>query len=1024
MHGAEIPFVCADENNFCNYGNSPFYMSLDGDWKFKLFSAPEDVPEKVFLNKFKDSKWQDIPVPSNWTLHSLEDFPIYTNSRMPFANTPPVVPAESPTGIYRTTFTIPENWHNKRIIIHIGGAESYLEVYCNGKFIGMGKDCRLPSEFDLSDAVFQDKENILVCKVVRWSDSSYIEDQDQWWMAGIYRSVYLYATDKAFIEDMFVNGDFDTEKSAGILNFQVHLGFQLSKFLDLDSVVVMGCGPTENYSVRVLLQSPDKEEIFSENLEISSSFRKDNYSASFTGHLDNIKPWSSEEPTLYYLHAELLDHENNVIECRSKRVGFRNVKIEGCDLLINGKRVIIRGVNRHEHDAFNGKTISMESMIQDIRLLKQFNFNAVRTSHYPNDHRWYDLCDEYGIYVMDEANIEAHANYSNLCRDTRWKNAFISRVERMILRDRSHTCIFSWSMGNETGHGENHLAALDAAYKLDDSRILHHEGEIKATWSQGTLGIFKGEKPEQNQLYNAMYPAPDILKAFSADPESNRPLILSEYCHAMGNSCGSLADYWELFMNYPKLQGGFIWDWVDQGLVQYDNEGRKFYAYGGDFGEKIHDFDFNCNGLISPEREVHPAMYEARYLMQMVKTELVNRENLTFAITNMRNFTDLSDLECTWVLEADGVRMAEGMIFDFENTVPGSSFEVQIPGLENYMDLKGELFINFYYTLKQDISWADKDTLLAHEQIFLAENKAEIAVEKSENTVKLTQSEKNFIFKTGPLTLKINRSKGKIKLLENSYIIADNLFECNLFRAPTDNDGIKSWSGQENKPLGKWLKAGLHKLKQISADVALETQEERYIVTICKKFIGNSEDAIINFIQKITIAPDAEITFEQQYNIPEEFPSLPRVGVTAEFAKDFLEYEYFGCGPHENYTDRCASAKIGLYRSRVRDNFEKNYVVPQENGNRTNVRYIRLFSDDMTIKISSEKPFETGISHYTAADLFNAFHPSELEERPFAYLTLDLAQRGLGTGSCGPQTLEKYQLNEKFYEFKFTLKLD
>ncbi|MBR2508258.1 MAG: DUF4981 domain-containing protein [Lentisphaeria bacterium] len=1026
MHGAEIPFQSADDENFCNYENSPFYMSLDGDWKFKLFHDPENIPDKVFESKFKDAKWQEIPVPSNWTLHSLEDFPIYTNIKMPFENNPPVVPAENPTGIYRTTFSIPENWRGKRIIIHIGAAESYLEVYCNGKFIGMGKDCRLPSEFDLTAALSFDKANTLVCKVIRWSDSSYIEDQDQWWMAGIYRSVYLYATNEAYIEDMFVNGDFDVEKSEGILTYQAHLGFHIPAFIPESESKYTSCnidGPQNNYYIRISLLSPSKENIFTEELEISCSFRKEGYRTSFTGNIAGIKPWSSESPTLYYFHAELLDHEKNILECRSKRVGFRNIKIKGCDLLINNQRVMIRGVNRHEHDAFTGKTLSIDSMIQDIKLLKQFNFNAVRTSHYPNDHRWYDLCDEYGIYIMDEANVEAHANYSSICRDPRWKNAFISRVERMVLRDRSHACIFCWSMGNESGHGENHQAAIARVYELDNSRIMSHEGEVKPTWSQSWNGEFHGEKLNENQMYNPMYISCETIKNFSESPESNRPLILIEYCHAMGNSCGSLAEYWELFMNYPKLQGGFIWDWVDQGLVQYDANGNKFYAFGGDFGEKIHDFDFNCNGLISPEREVHPAMYEARYLMQMVKTELADREKLVFAITNMRNFTDLSDLECSWVLEADGVRMAEGIIFDIDKTAPGATKKVQIPGLEKYLNLPGELFINFSYTLKNDCAWAPRETLLAHKQIALGSNPSIQETTAAPMPFNFSYSDKNYMFKSGDITLTVSRTNGKVKLTNKRKIIADNLFDCNLFRAPTDNDGIKLWSGQEYKPLGKWLKAGLDKLKLRDINFETEPGENCCTLKIEKLFSGNQDIENVKFIQYITVNNNGKIDFTQEYFIPEEFPSMPRIGVAGNFAEDFCEYEYFGRGPHENYTDRRASAQVGLFHSNVYDNFERNYVTPQENGNRTDIRYVKLFSPETTVRISSKTPFEFGISRYSAMDLFKALHPSELKERPYTILTLDLAQRGVGTGSCGPHTLPEYELNEKYYKFSFSLEI-
>ena len=1022
MHGAEIPFAAANTNNVANYSNSPYFKSLDGDWKFKLFNSPENLPPEIFAQNFKDSSWQEIPVPSNWTLHSLEDFPIYTNVRMPFKNDPSAVPENNPTGIYRTTFSLPEAWENKRIIIHIGAAESYLEVYCNGKFIGMGKDCRLPSEFDISGAVNFNGKNSLVCKVVRWSDSNYIEDQDQWWMAGIYRSVYLYSTDKVFIEDLFVNSDYDHTNKNGILDIQIKLGFELNKFLPHDSIVCMGQGPENDFYVHAVLSDDKSRKIFENTSVISHSFRESNYQTSIRAELNNIKQWNAETPNLYDLHIELLDNDKKVIEVRSKRIGFRRFEVKDCDFLINGKRVMIRGVNRHEHSPLNGKTVSKDDMLRDIMLMKQFNFNAVRTSHYPNNHLWYDLCDEYGIYVMDEANIEAHANYSYLCRSPRWRNAFISRVERMILRDRSHACIFAWSMGNESGHGENHVAAIEHLQQLDKSRIIHHEGEIKQTWSQSSKNMFRILQKEQNQFFNAMYPHIDILKEFSASDAANRPLILSEYCHAMGNSSGSLCDYWDLFWNLPKLQGGFIWEWCDHSFIRYDENGRKYYIYGGDFGEKEHDADFCCDGMVTSERDLHPGMYEARHVMQPVKITVADLTKFKFTLANRREFTDLADLNGSWALQANGIEIAAGKLSGFEQTAPFSKHDFVIAELEKYSKQSGELFLNFAFTLKNNEKWADRGTLIAHDQIFIAKNETAVETKNHTDAIYANASDTKLTVNCGRNTLLINRKNGKITLKKDKKTIAQKLFECNLFRAPTENDGIKLWDNQDWKPMGKWLNANLHKLKLCFIDTAYKEADGKVTVNIEKHF-DNGLQQTVRFMQKITVNSSGTMDFEQQYFLPEDFPTMPRIGVSANLDKAFENYEYFGRGPHENYTDRCTSAPIGLYKSDVSSNFEKHYALPQENGNRTDIRYIKLFSDFATIKISSKTPFETGISYYSAHDLFKAKHTCDLIERPYAILTLDLAQRGLGSGSCGPQTLPEYELNEKYYKFDFTMEI-
>ena len=1030
MHGAEVPFANAEKAVFGNYSASDRCLYLDGDWKFRLFHAPAEVPEKVFLPKFRDTKWETIPVPSNWTLQNQFDQPVYTNVQMPFVNNPPIVPEENPTGIYRTVFTLPENWNGKRIIIHIGAAESYLEVYCNGKFIGMGKDCRLPSEFDLTPAIHFNEENVLVCKVIRWSDASYIEDQDQWWMAGIFRSVYLYFTEPVFMEDFAVWGDLDLKNGDGLLTIKTHLGYQLSKFLGVgmpNVKVVNGDGATEEHSIRACLKDADGKTVWESTDKIDSCFAVSNACLEQKAVIPGVKPWSAETPVLYTLTAELLNAKGEVVECRIKRIGFRNVRIDGCDFLINGKRVLIRGVNRHEHDCRTGKTLSLESMLQDIRLLKQFNFNAVRTCHYPDDHRWYDLCDEYGIYILDEANIEAHANYSNLCRDPRWKNSFVSRVERMVLRDRSHVCIFGWSMGNETGNGENHLAAIQRTRELDDSRIIHHEGELRKTWSQGSVTLFHSAHPEDNAFFDPMYPHIDVLKKYAESSETNRPLILCEYAHAMGNSSGGLCDYWDLFWSKPTLQGGFIWDWVDQGLLKTDENGKEFFAYGGDFGETVHDFDFCCNGMISSDRIPHPGMYEFRHLVQPVKIEATDKNAFRFKLTNRREFTDLADLAGRWELQAEGKTIACGKLSGYETTAPGTSMEFELTELKKITSVCGELFINFRFELKQDEKWAPAETLLAHDQIELSgaipELRNAVKNEPVLAGVRMTDTGKSLLFHTADLTLSIDRKNGLGTLCKGKDVILRKLFECNLFRATTDNDGIRGWSGQESKPMGLWLAAGLNKLRLTALDIAVTPQGDGYLVKLEKSYVGKEPNAVLKFIQTVTVNASGRFDFTQEYFLPETFPTMPRIGVSAFTGNGFENVKYYGRGPWENYIDRCRSAEVGLYETTVRDNFEWGFVLPQENGNHTGVRYMELSSADATLRISGKTPFEFGVSHYTAQDLFKAFHTNEITERPETVLTLDLAQRGLGTGSCGPQTFAPYELNEKYYQFEFSLEV-
>lgn len=1026
MHGAEIPFQDVKSALKRDYRASTKYRSLDGKWGFTLYHSPEEIPEDFASPNRNSSGEGSIKVPSNWTLAGLSDRPIYTNSRMPEGFPPPPhTPEKNPTGIYRKGFRLPGNWKGKRVILHIGGAESYLEVYLNGKFVGMGKDTRLPSEFDLTPFLVPDGENLLVCKVIRFSDSSFIEDQDQWWMAGIYRSCYLYATNAAWVNDLFVNGDYDEKKKTGKLTISVQTAFQAEKIKVPDGYFGNICrGPQEDHLVRAELFTAEGILLYREEKSLSHAFRESNYMVEFRKDLPEIAPWSAESPALYTLAISLSDSRGKLLEYRSKRVGFRNIRIEGKNLLFNGKRVMIKGVNRHEHSPENGKTLSREEMLKDIQLLKQYNFNAVRNSHYPCDHRWYDLCDEYGLYVMDEANLESHGCYASLCRDPRWRMAWIARGERMVLRSRSHACIFAWSTGNESGNGENHIAQIKAMQALDSTRTIHHEGELKEFWNQAG-NLPKGGQKELNNFFNPMYYAHDLLEKYGRDPESDRPCILSEYSHAMGNSCGGLFRYWELFYTLPALQGGFIWDWIDQGLYFKDEKGRKLIGYGGDFGETRHDFDFCCNGMIAADRRVHPAMFEFRHLAQCVKIRQKRAERLEFTIENRRDFTCLEDLKGEWTLEVDGNTCASGIIPFYKELAPGETkdFTIQFPS-PSYEGK--EAFINFRFTLAEDTSWGKKDTLVAHDQLELTSIPGLLtkAVPRQKRKTFPIQevSSKGIFLRNGENTLFFDLEKESLQLYSSGKKLTEELFTCHLFRVATDNDGIRGWTPQSHKPLFQWLAAGLDDLKKLKIEVIPENGRGKSLLLITH-LAGKDPEKVILFKQKITAKKDGSFLFSQEYSFPQDFPTLPRVGVTAKLPPSFEEVTCFGKGPWENYSDRSAGAFVGKFKTTVSNMYEDTYVIPQENGNRTQVRYMTLSSPEKVLLISSEKPFEFSTSHYSDLQLFNARHQGELKKEKATFLHLDLGQRGVGTGSCGPQTLPEFCLDRKKYTFRFSLEI-
>lgn len=1001
MHGAGVPFdpVTGEAE----------VLPLDGKWQFKLFRRPEDVPAD-----FSGIEWESITVPSNWTLSGRFDQPIYTNIKMPFENNPPLVPAENPTGVYQLCFKLPRRWKDKRIVLHIGGAESYLEVFCNGRFIGMGKDTRLPSEFDLTDALTAGN-NTLVCKVIRWSDSSYVEDQDQWWMAGIYRSVYLCAVGKAWVSDLFVNGDYDFTSGSGTLQIKEELGFCIKTFLPH--------GPENDFYLTNTLYDSAGKKICEDKTAVSCCFRESLYRIDRSIPLKKVQPWSSEKPVLYTLVSVLADSDGNPLDRREKRMGFRNITLPGRDLLINGKRVLIRGVNRHEHNKDTGKTLSMEQMVSEIRLLKQFNFNAVRTCHYPDDHRWYDLCDEYGIYVLDEANFEAHDNYATLCRDIRWKTTIVERSRRMVLRDRSHVCVIGWSLGNESGFGENHLAASDAIYALDDTRIVHNEGECKKFWSQ-SCNVPQNGKVKYNAFYDPMYPHIDHVKEYISDKKTNRPLILCEYAHAMGNSSGGLCDYWDLFLSGSGLQGGFIWDWVDQGLTMTSGPGKGSWGFGGDFGEKIHDFDFCCNGMLAADFSLHPAMYEFRHLVQYIKVTRTGNGTFSFELENRHDFSTLENYSGTWQLEVDGKSVQSGKLSGISRLAPGEKMTFDLPLEARSVPAGSRVYVKFLFTLKKSTLWGDAGMLMAHDQIDLADafEYAPAAAEKSVE-ISCTQKDDRLVIKSGRTVLDIDLATGGGSLLQGRKKIMEDLFACNLFRATTDNDGIRSWTGQEAKPMGQWLKAGLQDLKTVPLWTEVKKSRRGITVTAVQELFGSDPAAAVQFTRSITVLPDGKLRFKQDYRIPKSFPSLPRVGVIAALHSSFKQVKYLGRGPWENYSDRSRSAMVGLYESTVQEMDRCSYILPQEHGNRTGVSCLEISSAESTIIIRSEKPFEFSTGSYTPQDMQSVTHWYELAPRKETILTLDLIQRGVGTGSCGPQTFDPYVIKGNRFTFTFDLEI-
>ncbi len=908
--------------------------SLDGEWQFRLVGRPDEAPHALGLTR----GWDAVPVPGLWTMQGY-DIPWYTNVQMPFPNPPPHVPEENQTGLYRRTFTLPRDWAGRRVRLHFGGVEGVLHVLLNGRPVGISKDSRTPAEFDVTDLVRRRGPNELVAVVVRWSDASFIEDQDQWWHAGISREVAVLADDA--IPDLFVRADAD-----GNLSVSAEGSFTATL--------------TDPSGRTVLTQR------FSDTLE---------------ARVRSPRLWSAEEPALYTL---VVGNGEERVSCR---VGFRTVEIRDRRLLVNGEAVQIRGVNRHEHDDVTGRVISHEAMELDARLMKQHNINAVRTSHYPDDPYWLDLCDRYGLYAIDEANIESHAWYDEVCRDPRYAKAFLERTQNMVERDKNHPSAIFWSLGNESGYGENHDAAAGWVRRRDPSRLVHYEGAIKFDWNGGH---------HATDVVSPMYPELDDIVAWSRAGTDPRPMIMCEFSHAMGNSNGGLSDYYAAFDSEAALQGGFIWEWVDHGIRQKDARGREYWAYGGDFGESPHDANFCTDGIVWPDRVPHPALAELKFLAQPVRVERIAGPR--FRISNRDFFTSLDKLRGAWELTADGDVVKSGALPRLR-IAPGESLEVELdlpPG-------GGERFVTFRFFLRAATEWAPAGHEVAWQQLPVS-----------------SRARRRTARRVAGVTTSFDRKTGVLSELavdgRNVLVSGPRL---QLWRAATDNDGLRLLPERESGVLGRWLELGLDRIEQ-----RLEsTRETKNGVEVVQRASGRKRWDDARHTARYRLLDSGDLLVENEVRVAPELRDLPRVGVTLTVRPGLEQLEWFGRGPWENYSDRLASTVVGRYKSTVSDQYVP-YILPQEHGHRGDTRWLSLTDETGSgLVVEGQPTIGFTASHFTPADLYAARHTSDLEPRAEVILSLDHAQRGLGTASCGPDTRPQYQLNERVYRFSYVLRL-
>ena len=964
--------------------SSPYYMRLNGAWRFNWVRNPDTRPVDFYCPDYYVGNWNEIEVPGNWERQGYGTA-IYVNESYEFDDpmfnfkkNPPLVPyAENEVGSYRRTFTVPDSWAGRRIVLCFEGAASFYYVWLNGELLGYNQDSKTPAEWDVTDRV-KPGENVLAVEVYRWSAGSYLECQDMWRLSGIERDVYLYSTPQQYIADYKVVSPLDRQAYRdGELSLAVHVG---------------GVGGIEKPTVAYELYDADNRLVVRDTREVSADSI-----VSFEQVIPDAHPWSAEQPYLYTLVVNLKDEAGRVVETTGCPVGFKTSEIKEGRFCINGVPVLVKGVNRHEFSD-RGRTVSKELMLKDIQLMKQNNINTVRCAHYPNNPYWYYLCDRYGLYVIDEANIESHGmgyGPATLAKDTTWLKAHMDRTRRMYERSKNHPSISIWSLGNEAGNGVNFEHTYRWLKSVETNRPVQYE---------------RAEQNFNTDIYCRMYRSIDEIKAYLAQPDIYRPFILCEYAHAMGNSEGGLQDYWKVFESEPMAQGGCIWDWVDQSFREVDANGRWYWSYGGDYGpEGIPSFgSFCCNGLVNAAREPHPHLHAVKHVYQYIKSTLTDADNLTVTVKNWHDFTDLDAYTLHWNVTADnGTVVARG-----EQVVacaPHQTVDVALGRVALPRDAR-EAYLNLSWTPNHATAFVQTTDEVAYDQFVLEANpryeaKIDLPSGRSLKRDGYTWSNDRVSASVSPETGALTSYR-----YNGAEMIASPLV-LSLYRPLTENDKKDKTSGQ------LWAKAGLSSVSQ--RVTSIEPGKNGCEVAIA---LTNAQGQSIGE-GTLTYAFDRKglltvhTTFTPDTTVVK---SLPRVGLTFGMPTgNCRRVTYLGRGDMETYVDRLAG-KIALYETSPDEMFHC-YVVPQATGNRTDTRWVTFGSEAGNgWRVTADAPFQFSATPYTDACIDAATHVNELHADGTVTVHLDAAQTGVGTATCGPGILPAYRLPLDTYRFDFT----
>ena len=1018
-------------------------VSLNGTWKFKLVEDVPQAPLDFFNEGYDVTAWDDIKVPSCWEMQGY-GYPIYTNTQYPFPYRPPYIRRDNPVGSYVRTFTVPQEWKGGRVILHFGGVYSGHQVWVNGKEVGYSEDSCLPSEFDITDLV-KEGDNTLAVRVFKWTDGSYLEDADHWRMSGIHREVLLLYQPQVAICDFGVRTKLDSDYTNAALWVRPVIA------MDPDADV-------RNWNVVGRLYDPSGTKVGDDMKITAAEIYHEKYPQRDNVHyplleqkVENPLLWTAETPHLYTLVLSLYDAEGALVEARSTKVGFREVKISGQQFLVNGVPVKLYGVNRHDHSEYGGKSVTREEMEADIRLMKQFNFNSIRTCHYPNDPYIYDLCDKYGLYVMDEANLETHGVGGQISNEPTWVSSFMERATRMVIRDRNHPSVVFWSLGNESGVGPNHAAMAGWIEDYDPTRPIHYEGaqgqpehELYKPHSRKAKIVFTSEKqevkatkeepkslppaarndksgnptdPEFVDLISRMYPRIELLERMALDPNHDRPIYMCEYAHSMGNSTGAMKDYWDLIRKHDNLLGGHIWDWKDQGLARVDANGVKNWGYGGDY-EKTSDVNsgnFCINGVVAPDCTPKPAMYVCKYVYQPVEFIAVDLPSYKIALKNRNFHMSTGRYTYSWVVRDEKTVLQKGT-FDAPVLAPGESAEIVIPAKKVTFKPGAVYMLEVYAHEGVELPYADAAHVHSSEQFVLSERATPAPVQAKGRTPEISENIAAYVITAGKVTVTIDKTTGYLAgYQDGGRQMLKAQMTPNFWRAELDND----WRGWKPSHYLRVWKTAPEKLSE--PRIATSAEGSAAVVSVSRTLEGDKAELTLKYM----MYPDGRLNVSYDIQIAESVLEPLRIGLQTQIAGELDNLSYFGRGPQENYSDRNDGIFLGLWNT-TPAGMMYQYVYPQENGNRTDVRWISCADDKgRGLVFLGTQPLSVSAWNTTQAELQDAMHIGEPAVLTDSFvLNVDLVQTGVGGTDSWSQRARPYdnvRLLDKHYSYDFWL---